>query len=71
MERDEQETNDGATVGVKLDNGMLVALDGRRVHLASQHGTPFSRSAVLRMALARFLGLIEPPPDDEEADPPA
>lgn len=58
------------TVGVKLSTRMAEAIDSKVAALEVATGNPHTKSDVIRMALAQYLGLLEAPAQADDQPQP-
>lgn len=58
------------TVGVKLSIKMADAIDSKVAALEAATGNPHTKSDVIRMALAQYLGLLEAQPQADDQPQP-
>ena len=62
--------DDGHTmINARVPDSWIEAIDSKAKQLEAETGATYTRTHVIRMALARFLGLVEQKNNDEQ--PPA
>lgn len=59
MERKEADTTTTTMLNTRIPDVWVIAIDAKAKELEAATGATYNRTSVVRMALARFLGLVD------------
>ena len=64
-----QQKEPNTVVQIRIPDPWIAVMGEKADQLQAENGIRFSRADIIRMALARYLGLVQPAPDgDADSD---